>query len=173
MSRRLIIFRHGKSAWDTGAPTDFERPLAKRGLKSAPRMGKWMLNQGFIPDCVISSPAERARQTALLGCKKLGFKKRNIQWDMRIYHASTSALLKVLADAPERVPTVMIVGHNPGFEDLYHHLAPPAVNMPLEDTQVKTATAVILNLPDDWSDLARGCGELARIQHPRDLPKSF
>lgn len=173
MSRQLIIFRHGKSDWGTGAPTDFERPLAKRGRTSAPSMGKWMKSQGFIPDLVVSSPAERARQTALLACKKLGFNKSSIHWDQRIYHAGTSTLLQVLSEVPAAARCVMIVGHNPGFEDLYNHLATLDDAVSYDDRTVKTATAVVLNMPDDWSTLSAGCAQLARIQHPRDLPEKF
>jgi phosphohistidine phosphatase len=169
MSRRLIILRHGKSAWDTGAPTDFERPLAKRGRNDAPKMGEWLRSQGFIPDYVISSPAERARQTVLLACKSMEFKKQDIHWDRRVYHASVNTLLQVVSEAPAKARSVMIVGHNPGFEELYHYLAKLDDTIPYEDTLVKTATAVILNMPDDWTQLAPMCASLARIQHPRDM----
>ena len=65
MPRELLILRHAKSAWDTNAPSDFERPLAKRGRRAAPRVGRWLEEQGLIPDHVVSSPAERAKQTVI------------------------------------------------------------------------------------------------------------
>ena len=72
MSRELLILRHAKSAWDTSAATDFERPLAKRGRRDAPRVGRFLLDQGLIPDYVVSSPAERAKQTVIGVCEQLG-----------------------------------------------------------------------------------------------------
>ena len=72
MSRELLVLRHAKSAWDTNAPSDFERPLAKRGRRAAPRVGRWLEEQGLIPDHVVSSPAERAKQTVIAVCQALG-----------------------------------------------------------------------------------------------------
>ena len=95
MPRQLIIMRHAKSAWDTDAATDFERPLAKRGQRDAPRMGAWLQEQGIVPDFVVSSPAKRARQTVLKVCKPLGVKKKKIHWDARIYGAGAEELLEV------------------------------------------------------------------------------
>jgi phosphohistidine phosphatase len=99
-ARQLYILRHAKSAWDTDAPADFDRPLAKRGQKDAPRIGKWMHTHGLKPDVVISSPALRAKQTAIAVCGKLKFKQDAIQFDERIYEASSRTLLQVLADIP-------------------------------------------------------------------------
>ena len=100
MPRRLLILRHAKSSWDSGASTDFERPLAKRGKRDAPRMGHWLKKQHLKLGHVVSSPAERARQTTLEVCKVLGVKKKRISWDDRIYDGYTKQLLQVLADVP-------------------------------------------------------------------------
>jgi phosphohistidine phosphatase len=76
MSRELLLLRHAKSDWETGALDDFDRPLAKRGRKEAPGVGEWLLREGLVPDLVISSPAERAKETASLVCDAMDFKKR-------------------------------------------------------------------------------------------------
>ena len=68
MPRELQLLRHAKSDWETGALNDFDRPLAKRGLKEAPGVGAWLLEEGRVPDLVVSSPAQRAKETALLVC---------------------------------------------------------------------------------------------------------
>lgn len=169
MARTLLVMRHAKSAWDTGAPGDFERPLAKRGERDAPRMGTWMAEEKLAPDHVVSSPAERAKQTALAVCKILDVKKKRIVWDSRIYGAGTEDLLEVLAEVPKKAETVLIVGHNPGLEFLTAYLT-GGLSGP-ELGVVKTATVVNLEMPDDWSQLAQGCAKMIHLQNPRDLPQ--
>lgn len=78
MPRELLLLRHAKSDWDSDVASDFERPLAKRGKNDAPKVGSWLYREGLVPDHVVSSPATRARQTAIKVCKRLDFKKRRI-----------------------------------------------------------------------------------------------
>ena len=113
MPRELLILRHAKSAWDTDAPSDFERPLAKRGRKAAPRVGRWLSEQGLAPDYVVSSPAERARQTVIAVCGELGIDANRIRWDRRIYGGWTQTLIEVLRESPAEALRVLIAGHNP------------------------------------------------------------
>ena len=170
MARFLLIMRHAKSAWDTPAPSDFERPLAKRGLRDAPRMGKWMHKEKLHPDHVVSSPAERARQTVIAATKELGFKKKKIAWDSRIYGGDAEDLLEVLADCPKKADRVMIVGHNPGLEYLAHYLVGDNDTGDWSSGLIKTATVVHLEMPDDdWSKLSSGCAKTLRMVHPREL----
>ncbi len=122
MKRELLVLRHAKSAWDTGARTDFERPLSGRGRRDAPRMGRFLAERGLVPDHVVSSPAERARQTVLAVCAELGLGEDAVRWDERIYHASTGALMDVLAESPAGAHRVLIAGHNPGLEMLVQTL---------------------------------------------------
>ncbi|MBF0186493.1 MAG: histidine phosphatase family protein [Magnetococcales bacterium] len=171
MSRQLLILRHAKSAWNTGAPTDFDRPLAPRGQKAAPKMGSWLKKQGIVPDHVVSSPARRAKQTVKLACKKLGYPKKSIQWEERIYGAGVEDFLSVLAETPSTAERVMIVGHNPGLEFLFAHLVGTETFEDHYDAFIiKTATSVLLQMPDDWTNLSRGCAKFVFRQHPRELP---
>ncbi|MBF0194956.1 MAG: histidine phosphatase family protein [Magnetococcales bacterium] len=169
MKKQLIILRHAKSAWDTDATTDFERPLAKRGKGDAPRMGRWMLENGLLPDHVVSSPALRAKQTALKACKAMDISKSKINWDPRVYGAGTEDLLEVLAEVPNDVFRVMLVGHNPGMEFLFNYLAKKGGNDQLEHSPIKTATAVVLDLPKGWKNLQADCADIVKIQYPREL----
>ncbi|MBF0589087.1 MAG: histidine phosphatase family protein [Magnetococcales bacterium] len=171
MPRELLILRHAKSAWDTDAPTDFERPLARRGLKAAPRMGKWIRRQKMIPDHIIASPARRAQQTVKLACKAMKVSKKEINQDARIYGASTEDFLTILAETPKSAQRVMLVGHNPGLEFLFAYLCELPDNGPFdyEAGLIKTATAVLLEMPDDWSTLPSGCARLVVKQNPRQL----
>lgn len=171
MARQLLLMRHAKSAWDTDAPTDFERPLAKRGQKDAPRMGEWLRKAKMVPDCVISSPAARARETTMALCNQMGIKKKKIQWDSRVYGAGTDDLLEVLAEVPDKAKLILIIGHNPGLEYLLHYLTSTNTDPfdVLESGIIRTATVVQLEMPDDWKSLAPGAAKLLQSKSPRDL----
>jgi phosphohistidine phosphatase len=167
MPRELLLLRHAKSDWDSGAASDFERPLAKRGKNDAPKVGSWLYREGLVPDHVVSSPAERARQTATKVCKRLDFKKKRIVWDAKIYEAAVPTLLDVLARCPGEAATVLLVGHNPGLEELVLHLVGEEVERPADGKLLPTATVARLEMPDDWSRLAAGSAHLVSITRPR------
>ena len=166
MSRNLLILRHAKSAWDTDASTDFERPLAKRGEAEAPRVGRWLSDKALVPDFVVSSPAVRAKQTAVSVCKELGIKKKAIHWDERIYMGDTEALLKVLGDCPKKVRTVMIVGHNPGLEELLLYLVGSKVKIPKDGKLLTTAGTAHLKMPNNWNKLGSGSAKVVSVNRP-------
>jgi phosphohistidine phosphatase len=169
MPRQLLVLRHAKSAWDTDAPSDFERPLAKRGRKDAPRMGKWLRKNGLAPDYAVSSPAARARETARMACKALGFKEDRLVWDARIYEGGLSGLLAVLADCPAKAARVMLVGHNPDLETLVRYLGGAAVDEPPDGKLLSTGTVACLDMPDSWKNLAEGSGRVVSITRPKAL----
>jgi phosphohistidine phosphatase len=169
MPRTLLILRHAKSAWDTDAASDFDRPLAKRGKNDAPRMGRWLHAQSLVADVVICSPAKRARQTALRVCEETGVAQESIHWDKRIYDAAPGTLLRVLAEAPSESAIVMIVGHNPGLEQLVRYLCGRRIPMPDDGKLLPTATVACLEMPADWSDLQTGEARMVSITRPRDL----
>ena len=172
MSRQLLILRHAKSAWDTDAPTDFERPLAKRGKKDAPRVGRWLRQQGLIPDYVVASPAERAKQTTNKVCRELGVKKNQVKWEPRIYEGDTQDLLKVLADCPQKAKTVMLVGHNPGLEFLVEYLCKEKdLPEPADGKLLPTAAVAHLRMPTNWKQLETAVAGLISITRSRSLPE--
>lgn len=167
MPRELLLLRHAKSDWDAGVESDFDRPLAKRGKKDAPAVGAWLYREGLVPDYVISSPAKRARQTATRVCKGLDFKKSQIVWDPRIYEADVETLLRVLADCPAQARLVLLVGHNPGLEELLRYLAGDEIETPEDGKLLPTATVARLEMPEDWRGLQAGCAHLVSITRPR------
>lgn len=169
MPRQLLVLRHAKSAWDTGAPTDFDRPLAKRGRKDAPRMGEWLRDTGLVPDHVVSSPANRARETTAMVCNTLGFATARVVWDGRIYEGTVGALLEVLADCPATAPTTLLVGHNPGLEMLVRWLGGDAVRTPLEGKLLPTAAVARVKMPESWSALGPGAAKVVSIMWPKQL----
>lgn len=172
MKRELLILRHGKSDWDAGTD-DYHRPLKDRGKRGAQRMGVWLLQQQLVPDHIVASPAERALVTAEKACKAMGMGADGIQRDKRIYAAGRTDLLAVLADCPAEAARVMLVGHNPGLEDLLAWLAGDAVAVPEDGKLLPTATLARLRMPADWHQLSRGCAVLESITRPNTLPKKF
>jgi phosphohistidine phosphatase len=141
--------------------------LAKRGKKDAPRVGEWLYREGLVPDFVISSPAERARQTAVKVCKAMDFKKKRICWDKEIYDADVPALLSVLGRCPQTAATVLLIGHNPGLEGLLRFLAGDEVETAPDGKLLPTATLARLEMPRDWSDLEPCCAQLVAVWRPR------
>lgn len=166
MPRELLLLRHAKSDWETSFLNDFERPLAKRGRRDAPKVGEWLLREGLVPDLVISSPAERARETALLVCSAMDYKKNKVVWDEDIYEAGMLSLLEVLGRCPQKARAVMLVGHNPGMEDLMRYLLGEGVDTPADGKLLPTATVARLEMPKDWGKLDAGCANLLEVRRP-------
>lgn len=159
--KELLILRHAKSSWDTAAVDDFERPLAPRGEKEAPRMGAYLAAIDFLPDLIVSSPARRASQTAQKVAKAAGF-KGDIAFEPRIYLADADTLLEVVHTLPETAGRVLLVGHNPGFEELVAALCGGAVRL-------ATAALASIELPaaTAWLDVERESGVLLWLVTPK------
>jgi phosphohistidine phosphatase len=172
MPRELLLMRHGKSDWSISSD-DFHRPLQLHGKRSAQRVGNWLLQQGLVPDYVISSPAERASATAAKACKVMAIGVRAIHLEERIYEANLESLREVLAECPRQARRVLLVGHNPGLEKLLAFLLPEKVPAGTDGKILPTATLARLDMPDDWSRLAPGCAALAGITRPSSLPRTF
>lgn len=160
--KTLFLLRHAKSSWkDTSLP-DFERPLNKRGRQAAPLVGKFMRKQKMRPDLILCSPAERARQTIALVGDAATF-KAELRYDERIYEAHVARLLSVVSQIDEDAGKVLIVGHNPGLEELLEHLTGEVRHMP---------TAALAHITLDierWADAREQSGELVRLVRPKEL----
>lgn len=165
-----MLLRHGKSDWDAGAATDFERPLAPRGRKAVKRMGQWLRDQDLVPDYIISSPAERARHTTRRLCRFAEIPNSGIAWDPNIYEANLDALLEVIAHCPGEWQRVLLVGHNPGLEYLVRFLADESIGNWDADNLVPTSALVQLEMPDDWTQLKPGSAKIVAITRVRELP---
>ena len=172
MARELLLLRHGKSDWGAGLE-DFYRPLKDRGKRGAQRIGVWLAQQEVIPDLVISSPAERALVTAQKTLKAMGGDDHGIKQDKRIYAADVDDLLAVLGECQQKSARVMLVGHNPGLEELLLWLAGETVSLPEDGKLMPTATLARLQLQADWPLLQAGCARLLSITRPDTLPKKF
>lgn len=166
--RQLLILRHAKSDWSNNL-ADFDRPLAARGWSNAEQMGLWLHQQQLIPDFIISSPANRAQQTTEVVTEPLGVKHSDIHFDASLYEASLNDLFKVLAQIPDHGQRVLLVGHNPGFDQLLAYLS-DIENALTDDGKLMTTCALaLLNMPNNWSQLAPGCAELVSITRAKML----
>ena len=161
--KTLLVLRHAKSNWDDSAARDHERPLNARGERDAPRMGQLARDEQLLPELIVSSDAVRARMTA---CAMADATGGQLLLDPRLYHAGATDILAALRSVvQENVATVMIVGHNPGLEELIAQLTGERENLP-------TAALARLALPiERWSDLDTSTrGTLVGLWRPKDLP---
>jgi len=172
MSYELIILRHGKSDWNTNE-TDYNRPVTDRGKRGAQRIGVWLAQNGLKPDMVISSPAERARLTAQKMMKAMGETDHYIIYDERIYEAALNDLLDVLSGISRETKRVILVGHNPGLEQLLIYLCDEKITIPDDGKLLPTATLAHLSLSCQWNKIRKNSAELVKIQRPKTLAKKF
>ncbi|QGJ70202.1 Phosphohistidine phosphatase SixA [Planctomycetales bacterium 10988] len=161
--KTLFLLRHAKSSWkDTDLP-DHDRPLNKRGKKDAPRMGKLLREQGYLPSLIISSTAKRARKTAKKFASECKY-KQEIQLTSDLYHAGPQEMLKLLQAVPADLPSVMLVGHCPGIQDYLHQVTGYADDFP-------TAGLAMIELPvEEWTQLQmESQGELQKFWRPKEV----
>ncbi len=112
--KTLFILRHAKSSWENADLSDFDRPLNKRGLETAPLVGDTIRKNKFEIDSIISSPARRSGRRAMM-VEETGQVKAEIQFDDRIYEAGPHRLLQIASELDDKITSVMLVGHNPGL----------------------------------------------------------
>lgn len=151
IERTLILLRHAKSDW-TGSVPDVERPLADRGRGQAPLAGRWLASRAERIDLAVVSPARRARETWELVAAELPVAPP-ARPDDRVYAASAERLLEVVRDLPEDAGTVILVGHNPGMEELASLLAGDEVVM-------RTSGIAQFGTSGPWSELAAATATL-------------
>jgi phosphohistidine phosphatase len=160
--KTLFMLRHAKSSWDNANLSDFERPLNERGLKAAPLMGNVMKTNQFEPQIILSSPARRAEQTAILVKEAAGF-DGDVKFEKRIYEASTAQLFEVVSEQNEKTESILLVGHNPGIENLIRALTGETHSMP-------TAALAVIDLETNrWSEINSLTGKLRTLIRPKEI----
>ncbi len=162
---RLILLRHGKSSWDDALLDDFERPLAPRGLRNVPEMGRRLARRGLAPDLVVSSTAVRALATARGVAREIGYREDRIRSAPELYLAAPDEILAVIRSAPADARTLMVVGHNPGLTDLANRLDDIRLdNMP-------TAAMLCVEFAaSSWADIQPQEAQLCWFDYPRKQP---
>ena len=160
--KTLFLMRHAKSDWSDSAQSDFDRPLNKRGHSDAPRLATLLSSGGGLTDFVLSSPANRARQTAELVIES-GQLEVALGFDERLYLADSSTLSQVVRSADEGCQSGLVIAHNPGMEDWLADLSGCELRFP-------TAALACVQLDvGRWADVVDGCGQLQWFVTPRLL----
>lgn len=160
--KTLLLLRHAKSDWGDSSLRDFDRPLADRGERDAPRIGKALRKRGVTPDVIVASPAARAKATVQAAMKAAKV-ELNITFDESIYGASSAELIKITRRLPDANKCALLVGHNPGFEDLAGRLTGSEERMPT------AALACIEFQIEHWNDVDDGKGKLVWLLTPKHL----
>jgi phosphohistidine phosphatase len=163
--KRLYLLRHAKSSWKHPELADHDRPLAGRGRRAAKTIAKYVREQGIAPELVLCSTARRARETLERIEPALG--RRAVRVEGELYGASAAQLLERIRRVPDSVDSVLLIGHNPGMQDLALALAGTA-----PEIEAKYPTAALATLAysgSAWSDLGPGAAELVDLARPRDL----
>lgn len=170
--KKLTLLRHAKSSWDDTVARDFDRPLNEKGKRAANIVGAFVNRNNLTFDQVLASPAVRVVET-LENFEEASGLSIEPEWDRRIYLASGVTLMDVLRGANTDADHVLMVGHNPGLEDLIFDLVPDDGTSPDRDAvEVKYPTAALAEISlniDVWDDIADGCGVIDRFTRPRDL----
>ncbi|MFG2790271.1 SixA phosphatase family protein [Streptomyces sp. NPDC048419] len=166
--RRLVVLRHAKSAWPVGV-ADHDRPLAPRGLRDAPAAGRALAEADCLPDLALCSTAVRARQTWELASAQWGTPP-SVRLDPRLYGADATELLGVVREVSTEVETLLLVGHNPGLEELVLDLAGDDLDDALDEVRAKFPTSAIAVLAwhgPAWDMLDPGTALLTDMLVPR------
>jgi phosphohistidine phosphatase len=156
LGRTVYLLRHAKSSWDDPTLADSERPLAPRGRRAAKKIARYLRERGARPELVLSSSAARARETLVA----IG------EGEIRpeLYGASAAGLLAVIRGLPDDVSSVLLIGHNPGMEDLAGAFAP----LPGEKFPTGALATFVFDCAR-WADVALGGAELVDYVVPREL----
>jgi phosphohistidine phosphatase len=167
-SLELLVMRHAKSDWST-SDSDFDRPLNRRGERNAVQMAQWLLDQDLCPDRVLSSPARRARTTAMEVASACGVDQADVEFDDELYLADAWTWLEKLQDCT--CHRLLICGHNPGLDQLVDHLS--GGSAPFSDSGKLMTTAALAHFAHgpEWSALGstEGWCRLMSLTRPGDL----
>lgn len=162
--KKLLLMRHAKSDWSDDSLEDFDRPLNKRGLKAAPKMGEELKKRKIIPDLILSSPAERAKKTAALFAEANGY-KNEIQYIDNFYFGIEDDVIRTIKEVDNNVQTLLVIAHNPTMEVISSQLT-----IDNEVVPFKTATVAILNFyAKKWSGLQMNSCEVEAVLNPKEL----
>ena len=158
----LSLLRHAKSSWGDATLKDFDRPLNDRGREAAPLMGTRMRREGLTPDHIVCSPSLRTRQTLALvqdAHPVLGLQPTEFQ--DRLYHARPVTILRAIHEAPEAARHLLLIGHNPGLQQLAVWLIGKGADSKRQQLRQKLPTGALIVMTinvDRWRDVTPGGG---------------
>ena len=144
--KRIIVMRHAKSSWKDPSLDDHDRPLNKRGRKDCPKMARALIERGWIPQLVLSSTSQRTRETWQRMATEFDTSEIELQWLESFYHGGPVEVCRQLSKLDDSYSSIMVLGHNPGWEAIVETLCGKAVRM-------TTANAVLLEITSDsWQE---------------------
>jgi phosphohistidine phosphatase len=163
--KTLLLMNHAKSSWKNRKLKDRDRPLSKRGRKSASEMGQLIYSKELVPQQILSSSVERARETAQLVMEACKYDGEFIFLD-KLFMAEADVILDALKLLPDNLERILIVGHNPGIESLLQILSRRVESLP-------SASIAYISLPvASWKDLSvKSSGELIELWRPKETKK--
>lgn len=161
--KTLLLLRHAKSSWDDTTLPDFERPLNDRGRRAAPLIGKLLRQKKLRPDLIICSPAKRTKETITLVLEAAEF-ETDLRYEPRIYEASAETLADIISRIEDGKNDVMLVGHNPGMENLLERLTGESERM-----STASMARIILDY-DSWAEAGKK-GRLDWLVKAKELAK--
>ena len=160
MDFNLLLVRHAKSSWSNPSLTDFDRPLNKRGASNAPLMGQRIRDYGLHLDTIITSTAERTKETSKLIAKEIKYELQDIDLESDLYHASREVFINILSRQQNK--NIAMVGHNPGIQDFSYWLSSaPEVNFP-------TCGVIHISFSlGNWTEIYKNSGKAIRFEYPK------
>jgi len=171
-TKTIYLVRHAKSSWNNPALSDFERPLSRRGMADAQRVASELAHRQWVPEKMIASPAQRAKQTCYAFCEGVNCPPENVTWEPALYGAYTITVLQQLTHLPEALNSVMLIGHNPAMEDCLEHLCDAALLEKLRQANGKlftTANVARLRFSAPWKDIVMQQADLESLIRPKAL----
>jgi phosphohistidine phosphatase len=160
--RTLYLLRHAKSSWKDVTLPDFDRPLKDRGRKAAKRIGRYLAAEKLKDPMVVCSPAVRTRETADIVLRQANLRVE-VRFEERIYEASLRDLVHVVSEIPDEKQVAIMIGHNPGFEELLAYLTGEGRRMPT------CALGKIKFEVESWKDIKEDAGALDWFVTPKEL----
>ena len=167
--KQILLLRHAKSSWDDESLKDFDRPLAKRGRNDASRMGDFVRKLNIKPSIIISSPAARAKETALLFAKAAKCEEEIIEWKSGLYYGTSADYLETIKNVSNNCETVLLVGHNPLIENTAGTLVGESNGISI--TMPTAALVMLTTYVPTWKQVNWGTCELNWMMIPKALKK--
>lgn len=162
MLRRLTLLRHAKSSWQQADISDHDRPLNQRGERDAPVMGRRLLARGCRPSLILCSTAVRARHTAQIIARELGYPGEFLQREPELYLATPEQILAVISRQADAFRNIIVCGHNPGLTELANRLSGSEID------NIPTCGMVGIDLDlQSWKGLAAASGSLQLFDYPK------
>lgn len=160
--KTLILIRHAKSDWSNPFLHDFDRELNSRGLKDAPMMGTILAHKNIHPDLILSSPAQRAKSTAIEIGRKLSFPENTITYDSSLYESDIETVFEIIRSVSDTCKTLLVFGHNPEMTECANALCGADIE------NIPTCGVVAMQLKEDtWKTIGFDTAELLFFDTPK------